>query len=248
VLSAFAALLFALLALRQPQWPQRLLFAVLALVAVKNVLALGISRTGYLVLTLLALQFAFASYGKRGLAIVGLLLAVSLSAFYGASETFRERVDTVVVEEGDWRSHWPSRESVTLRLEWYRQSLDVVVSHPVLGVGTGSFPRVLAENAKGAAIYAQNPHNEYLAIAMQTGLLGLVLLLHLFYRQLAQARQLASPLETHLAVGLVITIAVGCLFNSFLLDHTEGLFFAWFTGLLFGGLRSPPSSPDDRAR
>lgn len=240
LLSAFAAFLFALLALRQPDWPRRLLFVVLALVAAKNVLALGISRTGYLVLTLLALYYAFAGFGRRGLVIVSLLLAISLPGLYGASETFRERVDTVVADEGDWRAQWPSRESVTLRLEWYRQSLDVVLRYPLLGVGTGSFPKALTESARGANVYAPNPHNEYLAIAMQTGLAGLVLLLHLFYRQFAQARQLASPLETHLARGLVITIAVGCLFNSFLLDHTEGLFYAWFTGLLYGGLKSPP--------
>lgn len=254
MLSAFAALLFALLALRQPHWPQRLLFGVLALVAAKNVLAIGISRTGYLVLALLALQFAFAVYGRRGLAIVGLLLAISLATLYGTSETFRERVDTVVVEEGNWRSQWPSRESVTVRLEWYRQSLKVVFDHPILGVGTGSFPKVLDETPKDAPVYSRNPHNEYLVIAMQTGLVGLVLLLHLFWRQFSLAPQLATPLETHLARGLVITIAVGCLFNSFLLDHTEGLFYAWFTGLLYGGLKSPPfpgvpqhpSTPDGR--
>jgi hypothetical protein len=30
---------------------------------------------------------------------------------------------------------------------------------------------------------------------------------------------------------------VGCLFNSFLLDHTEALFYAWLSGLLYAGLR-----------
>jgi uncharacterized membrane protein YccC len=39
-----------------------------------------------------------------------------------------------------------------------------------------------------------------------------------------------------LARGILITITMGCLFNSLLLDHTEGLFFAWFFGLLFAGL------------
>jgi hypothetical protein len=36
----------------------------------------------------------------------------------------------------------------------------------------------------------------------------------------------------------MLTIAVGCLFNSLLLDHTEGLLYAWLTGLLFAGLQS----------
>lgn len=247
-LSAFAAFVFALLASRQPQWPQRLLFTALALVAVKNAIVIGISRTGYVVLTLLALYFFFARFGRRGLVTATLVLAASFSAFYGASETFRERVGTVVADKGDWRSQWPSRESVTVRLEWYRQSLDVILSSPILGVGTGSFPRALAENARDAKAYPPNPHNEYLAIGMQTGLVGLVLLLHLFWRQLSTAPRLASPLEMHLARGLVITIAVGCLFNSFLLDHTEGLFYAWFTGLLYGGLGPPPHAAPRQSR
>jgi hypothetical protein len=32
-------------------------------------------------------------------------------------------------------------------------------------------------------------------------------------------------------------MVVGCLFNSFLLDHTEALFYAWLSGLLYAGLR-----------
>jgi hypothetical protein len=34
---------------------------------------------------------------------------------------------------------------------------------------------------------------------------------------------------------------VGCLFNSWLMDHTEGLLYVWLTGLLFAGLKSPES-------
>ena len=46
----------------------------------------------------------------------------------------------------------------------------------------------------------------------------------------------------------MILIAVGCLFNSLLLDHAEGLFYAWFTGLLFGGLKSQPLQSEARAQ
>lgn len=245
LLSAYAAFAFAVLASREPRGPLRLLFAVLALVAVKNGIVIGISRTAYLVLTLLALYLSFSLFRWRGLGVAALALLLAFSTSYWLSENFRERIDTLVVDKGDWKSRWPSRESVNLRVEWYRHSLDVVASHPVLGVGTGTFPKVLAEKqAEGAVTYPPNPHNEYLAIAMQTGLIGFFLLLNLFWRQLSLAPRLATPHETHLARGLVITLAVGCLFNSLLLDHTEGLFYAWVTGLLFGGLspRSPPGS------
>jgi O-antigen ligase len=248
LLAAFAAFAFARMARDAGRGSQQLLFGVLALVAIKNVFFVAISRTAYLVLVLLALYYCFALFRTRGLAIACLLIAALGTVSYGSSETFRQRVDTIVFESGDWQPRWASRESVTVRVEWYQHSFDIVKEHPLLGVGTGSFPKVLAERkTEGVIVNPPNPHNEYLAIAMQTGLVGLVLLLHLFWRQWALAPRLASPLETHLARGLVITLAVGCLFNSFLLDHTEGLFYAWFTGLLFGGLRAPPPRPGDPA-
>jgi O-antigen ligase len=82
-----------------------------------------------------------------------------------------------------------------------------------------------------------NPHNEYLMIAAQTGGAGLAVLLALFIGQWLLATRLPSPMETALARGLVIAMATGCLFNSFLLDHAEGLFYAWMSGLLFAGYR-----------
>ena len=242
VLSAFAAFLFALACAREPRGPLRLLYGVLAIVAVKNVAVIGISRTAYVVLTLLALYFSYAHFGRRGLVAAALAAAVGFSALYGVSEQFRERVDTVVVDQGDWRSKWTSRESVTVRLEWYRASLAVVRDQPLLGAGTGAFPRALTERFKGGKINAPNPHNEYLAIAMQVGIAGLALLLHLWWQQLRLAPRLATPVETHLARGLLIVMATGCLFNSFLLDHTEGLFYAWFSGLLYGGWKPPPAA------
>jgi hypothetical protein len=51
------------------------------------------------------------------------------------------------------------------------------------------------------------------------------------------------PLEGSIARGLVIMFGLGCLVNSMLIDHTEGLLFAWLTGVLYGGLptRSAPA-------
>ena len=48
-------------------------------------------------------------------------------------------------------------------------------------------------------------------------------------------RALPTALERDLARGVVVTFGVGCLFNSLLMDHVEGLFFAWSVGVLFGG-------------
>jgi hypothetical protein len=61
-------------------------------------------------------------------------------------------------------------------------------------------------------------------------------LIYLFYAEWRLAALLA-PLYRDLARGLVLMMVIGCMFNSLLLDHTEGLWFAWASGLLFAGLK-----------
>ena len=81
-----------------------------------------------------------------------------------------------------------------------------------------------------------NPHDEYLNIAIQLGIVGLAAMLYLFHCEWRLAATLPRPDERCLARALVITFAIGCAFNSMLMDHTEGLFFAWASGLLFAQL------------
>ena len=51
-----------------------------------------------------------------------------------------------------------------------------------------------------------------------------------------QAERVDAPARVAVR-GLVLTIAVGCLLNSFLIDHTEGMLFAWMAGVLFAAPR-----------
>src|SRR5262249_8397884 len=142
-----------------------------------------------------------------------------------------------------WQPQEASRTSTGLRLEFYRNTLEIIRDHPLLGVGTGGFPKAYADRLQDArAERTRNPHNEYLHITAQTGLLGLAALLWLFLLQWITAPWLAAPFEQHLARALVLTIAIGCLFNSLLLDHTEGLMFAWLTAMLYGGVRPTAES------
>ena len=67
-------------------------------------------------------------------------------------------------------------------------------------------------------------------------MVGLLLLIAMFWQQWRAARYLDTPMQQALARGLVLTMVSGCMVNSMLLDHAEGLFYAWLCGLLYGGL------------
>ena len=123
------------------------------------------------------------------------------------------------------------------RLEFYHNTLALIRDHPILGVGTGGFVQAYAEKAQGTGMPpTRNPHNQYLMTAAEAGMVGLALLLFLFVQHWRCAPRLDNDGSSTLARALVLTIMVGSLFNSLLIDHVESLLFAWLSGLLFAGL------------
>ncbi|MEW6314488.1 MAG: O-antigen ligase family protein [Pseudomonadota bacterium] len=242
------AVLLALLRAQQAGRYKWLWLSGAALGAV-NILFLVKGRTGYVVLFLLSGYWVWVSWsawlarhGHRasrwhaGGIIV--LCLVAIAAVYQFSPRFHQRVTEVVDEYRAWDPGVPSQTSTGQRLEFYYHSLRLAGTHWLLGAGTGGFARTYAEAVRGSDIPpTHNPHNEYLHFAVQWGIPGLALLLYLFYCQWRLAPRLATATETHLARGLVLAVAAGCLFNSLLMDHAEGLFYAWMSGALYAGLR-----------
>jgi len=234
---AFGAYLFVHLAERAPSLKERRSWFALALFAALNVLVLTQGRTGQLILLALSVHYANSRWGWKGVAGAGTGVVLVLALMTGFEGT---RLTATPGELQSWSSTETTTSSTGLRYGFYRNSLEIARAHPIIGTGTGSFSKVYAEHVAGTAMTATvNPHDEYLNIAIQLGIVGLAAMLYLFHCEWRLAATLPRPDERRLARVLVITFAVGCAFNSMLMDHTEGLFFAWASGLLFAQLESP---------
>ncbi len=241
ILVAFGAFLFAVLGRESPKGPARTIWFVLAAAAAANVLFVVPGRTGYVVLAVLALYLGYLWRRLIGLALVALGGTALVGVGMTASSTLQNRLDQTVREAREWQPGVPAQTSIGYRLEFYYNTVELIEDRPLVGAGTGGFPSAYKRQVAGTAIApAGHPHNEYLHMIAQLGVAGLVALLALFWIPWRLAPRLPVPHERVLARGLVLTIAVGCLFNSLLLDHTEGLFFAWGLGVLFGGLEPRP--------
>jgi O-antigen ligase len=124
----------------------------------------------------------------------------------------------------------------------------MIAARPLLGVGTGGFASAYAEKVEGTGMAATpNPHNEFLLMWAQLGVAGPLALVWLFGRQWRLAARLPTRLESEVARGLIITMVIGRMLNSLLLDHTEGLLYAWLSGVLYGGLKSADSHDNPTA-
>lgn len=195
-----------------------------------DLLYLVSGRTGHMVFIVLLALFLW-QYRERlkkyWLAIL-LLLATAFSVVIVTSPAIQSRSDDIQLANTN-----PEASSIGLRLIFWQTSLRIIADNPFLGGGTGSFaPEFTAHAGKYAGLKADNPHNEYLLITAQLGLFGLLCFLWLLYSQFKLSRQLPT-MYCMAAQGLVVAMMVGCLFNSFLRDHSEGHFYAIYAGLLF---------------
>jgi len=250
MLMAYAAYLLVLQARNACSNKDKWLLIGLAVMASGDLLFMVGGRTGYLVLLALLVYLASITLARRLRAMgrnigwregagVGLLALVLVFCVYQVSPRLHERMDKMVMEFQAWQPNTHNETSTGLRLEFYYNSFALIKQHPLQGVGTGGFHAAYAQQVQGKdVILTGNPHNEYLLVTVQLGVAGLALLLYLFYAQWRHAAELPSTFEQDAARGLVLTIAITSLFNSPLLDHTEGLFFAFTSALLFANLGS----------
>ena len=246
------AIFLALLNLRESASVRmRVAWGLFALLGAVNVLFMVQGRTGYMILLVLLGWLAWATLARymrrrgrawgwrQGVAMMLALIGLAMAAYH-ASSRLHDRVDLVISEYQAWQPNQSDLGSSTgQRLNFYYNTLQIVQQQPVFGVGTGGFPAAFAQQTQGKdVVQTRNPHNEYLMITVQTGVIGLLFLLYLFYTQWRCAPLLNTPFERDAARGLALAYLVNCLFNSPLLDHADGLFFAFITAVLFANLKA----------
>jgi O-antigen ligase len=234
-LMAFGAYLFALKARLNGNRAERILFALLGVAALYNVLFIVESRTGYIVALVLGAYFLVSGWRWQGVAAATALILILCGAVYLLPASApHQRLKLMVDEATQWQPGRPENTSVGSRLEYYRNSVELIGQHPVIGSGTGGFKGAYAALVKGTGMEAAvNPHNEYLMVMVQLGVVGLALLLWLFLVQWWKAAALPSGFERLAARGVVLLILSASLVTSTLIDHTEGLFYVWMSALLF---------------
>lgn len=215
-------------------------FAIFFLASI-NLFLISPGRTGMLVYMVLALLFFMQklSFFRFSLAVVS--IGVLFTGTYYSSQNVSDRINQVIVEIKQYDAG-NSRTSIGMRLDWYQNSVDLIKEKPLLGHGTGAFSTAQKKLIEGTNTQpTDNPHNEYLFIGVQLGLLGLAAFLSLFFLQLLCSLNLDKN-NRYLVQGVVISMMTGCLMNSFLFDSMQGHFYAFLSALLFSAAQQQHSS------
>lgn len=159
------------------------------------------------------------------------------------------RFKLAVTEASSWDPEVPdASSSVGTRLGYYYQSLGLIAERPLLGYGTGGFSKAYASRSGGSeSAPTENPHNQYLLVAVQGGVVGLSALLALFALAWKYCQNLQNPSDRNAGSGLVLIYAINSVYNSPLLDHAEGLFFAFMLSIWLSGTQINKNSENNLA-
>ncbi len=228
----------AVVALRSAGW-RRWALGIVAVLAAANVWFAIQGRTGYVILAALLALLAYLRWSFKGFVGVMIGLALLAGGAYQWAPTFQHRINQSVSEARDYRDQAQPRDtSVGLRIHVLKRSAEWMARHPLLGAGTGGWAEAFYEATEGDGPVMHNrdrdhPHNEYVHLGVQLGPLGLALFIALLLIAFRRAARLPAA-DAELAHGFVLAFAVGCLFNDFMWDSTEGHMWAVLGGTLFG--------------
>lgn len=203
----------------------------LFLLATINLFYIAPGRTGMLVYIALIILTLLQRLSWKKLLPATILVSIAVGITFFTSSNFSIRVNEAVDEMRGYQAE-SSRTSLGMRFDWWQNSIDLIMQKPVFGHGTGSFQAVQENLIKdGDTQSTDNPHNEYLFLAVQTGLVGLFLFVTLLVVQFITSFSLQPP-RRYLLQGVVVAMSIGCLMNSLLFDSHSGHFYAIMSAIL----------------
>ncbi len=216
---------------RRGSWQQWACAASAALM-VANVLFVAYGRSGYVVLAITSLAVALGLWrGRaRGVALVVLLL-LALAATQ-LSPLINQRFNQGVQEMSQTASS-DQLTSMGIRRVMWETTTAIVRDAPLFGHGLGSFPeqyrrRVSERHTGWKATLTEDPHNQYLLILAETGLLGLAAFVWFLFSALRQP--VHGPFRL-IAVALLLAWCITSLFSSHFHTFNEGHLIAMLLGV-----------------
>jgi len=201
---------------------------------VVNIFFVSASRSGYLALPVATFFLIVNLYGYKKLPHTLAAMAIALVLVALTSSTLQQRIKLA------WEENKNSQTSETLTSigvrDIFRQNtIELIKQKPLLGYGTSSFKNVYSTYA--AAKYqdwrgesVSDPHNQYLFVWLENGLVGLLLFLAYIYTAIRQG--VTQKSYGVIGASVLIVFVITSLFNSHFKTFPEGHLLAFFVGCL----------------
>ncbi|HLX18160.1 MAG TPA: O-antigen ligase family protein [Bradyrhizobium sp.] len=219
------------------------MFIAISVSFVFNMLFVSISRTALVTIPVMLAVFGLLHLRWRtNLMILSLMIGAVVVAW-----TVSPKLEgTVKSFKRDYQLYMERGTSTSIgeRLEFWKKSAGFIAEAPIIGHGTGSTNGLFEQAAAHApAVLAagkvvSNPHNQTLAVAIQWGVPGILILYAMWWLHLSLFR--GEGLMAWIGLMVVVQNFFTSLFNSHIFDFNEGWMYVLGVGIAGGTLPRPP--------
>ncbi len=215
---------------------KKLLYFLFLITMTVNMFITG-GRSGqimfFAVIVILFFQYFSYSFIKT-LFLSTLVSSIVFFSAYSTSKIFSERVDMAVKNILHYEQN--KNSSVGKRVTFLLNGVEVFLNNPVAGVGTGDLPEAMHQIhiINSPEVKApDNPHNIYIMLSVEFGLLGLISLFWLFYSQIKFASSNNNDFMRRFGVALPVLYIVANFGESYLSVHATSLLFSVFSAIIY---------------
>jgi O-antigen ligase len=231
--------------LRDGKVRQALLLTAVAAGFMLNMAFVVVSRTALVTMPVMLAVFAMTHLKWRTNVLLLVTAVVLGTLAWTLSPQLQETTDTFA---RDYRLYKETNRptSIGLRLEFWEKSLRFFAEAPVIGHGTGSTRGLFEAAATGPKTLARgqvigNPHNQTLSVAVQWGMVGVVILYAMWLSHFSLFR--GEGLAAWIGLMVVLQNMFTSLFNSHLFDFHEGWMYVLGVGVAGGMVLRARSGP-----
>jgi O-antigen ligase len=224
-------------------WLRWTLGAAAALLAA-NLLIVTTGRSGQLALVVIAVTLVLSLLGGRTRLAMLTLLPLVAAAVIATSPVVIKRFGQGW-DEIESVETAPTLTSMGMRVVMWRTSIEVIKDRPWIGYGTGGFAaayerKTALMNQGWRALPTSDPHNQYMFVWAELGILGLLALLAFIA---VAARQDAPRPWKQVSLALLLAWSVTSLFSS----HFQAFNEAHLLLLLLGAFLAPERNYESAA-
>lgn len=233
---ALAVFLWLQEGLRTQRFEMKLVYWLACCLGIINVLIMIGGRTGYVALFALALALLLDTANFKKILIGLIVCCVSVIGAYEFIPKVQNKINLGVIEAKNWTPNQGSDTSIGLRLDFWNASYQMIKKAPIFGSGIAGYEEGSKQISEGTTLnLGNNPHNQYLLFLTQIGFFGLLTFLWLNYVMWVESSRLERPWRLWVR-GIILAYAAANLFNSMLLDFSEGIFFSASLAISFSCL------------
>ncbi len=204
----------------------------LGVLLVSNILFVTSGRSGFLALFIVLVVWGWARFSQwRAYAWI-MLVSAGMVLAYAASPNMRNRVDAGMAEVYDASGR--QLTSIGTRVLFYETSLQLIEQRPVFGYGAAGFGRSYREAVQKRyndwrAMPSTDPHNIYLFVTVEHGLVGLAVFVGFLIVTIRSA-----PRDRYgwIGLGTLFVIMGTSLFSSHFRTFPEGHLLSLFLGAM----------------